>query len=153
MLESVATGLPAVSPQSWPPQPRKSSRRALKFLKEFSQRSEDGHERRNCRSGELAQRTSANLCSPLQGFSVRVRLSFTSSVPSVWNLPSASHRVKNEPVVLTPKAFDTLLLLVRKSGHLQEKDELIGRSGPTLSSRRAIFRKGALACCKSPTSA
>jgi Tol biopolymer transport system component/DNA-binding winged helix-turn-helix (wHTH) protein len=31
----------------------------------------------------------------------------------------------NEPVVLTPKAFDTLLLLVRKSGHLLEKDELI----------------------------
>src|SRR5258706_15430306 len=31
----------------------------------------------------------------------------------------------NEIVVLTPKAFDTLLLLVRNSGHLLEKDELI----------------------------
>ena len=31
----------------------------------------------------------------------------------------------DEPVVLTPKAFDTLLLLVRNSGHLLEKDELI----------------------------
>jgi DNA-binding winged helix-turn-helix (wHTH) protein/Tol biopolymer transport system component len=31
----------------------------------------------------------------------------------------------NEPVVLTPKAFDTLVLLVRNSGHLLEKDELI----------------------------
>ena len=31
----------------------------------------------------------------------------------------------NEPVVLTPKAFDTLELLVRNSGHLLEKDELI----------------------------
>lgn len=31
----------------------------------------------------------------------------------------------NEPVVLTPKAFDTLLLLVRNSGHLLEKDDLI----------------------------
>jgi DNA-binding winged helix-turn-helix (wHTH) protein/Tol biopolymer transport system component len=31
----------------------------------------------------------------------------------------------NEVVVLTPKAFDTLLLLVRNSGHLLEKDELI----------------------------
>src|SRR5215472_9781896 len=31
----------------------------------------------------------------------------------------------DEPVVLTPKAFDTLLLLVRNSGHLLEKEELI----------------------------
>jgi TolB-like protein/DNA-binding winged helix-turn-helix (wHTH) protein/Flp pilus assembly protein TadD len=31
----------------------------------------------------------------------------------------------NEMVALTPKAFDTLLLLVRNSGHLLEKDELI----------------------------
>src|SRR5215469_16790799 len=31
----------------------------------------------------------------------------------------------NEPVVLTPKAFDTLVLLVRNSGHLLEKDKLI----------------------------
>jgi len=31
----------------------------------------------------------------------------------------------NEPVLLTPKAFDTLVLLVRNSGHLLEKDELI----------------------------
>jgi TolB-like protein/DNA-binding winged helix-turn-helix (wHTH) protein/Flp pilus assembly protein TadD len=31
----------------------------------------------------------------------------------------------NEIIALTPKAFDTLLLLVRNSGHLLEKDELI----------------------------
>jgi Tol biopolymer transport system component/DNA-binding winged helix-turn-helix (wHTH) protein len=31
----------------------------------------------------------------------------------------------NEIVALTPKAFDTLLLLVRNSGHLLQKDELI----------------------------
>jgi TolB-like protein/DNA-binding winged helix-turn-helix (wHTH) protein/tetratricopeptide (TPR) repeat protein len=31
----------------------------------------------------------------------------------------------NEPVVLSPKAFDTLLVLVRNSGHLLEKDEFI----------------------------
>src|SRR5579862_5898844 len=31
----------------------------------------------------------------------------------------------NEVVGLTPKAFDTLVLLVRNSGHLLEKDELI----------------------------
>src|ERR1700726_2397209 len=31
----------------------------------------------------------------------------------------------NEVVALTPKAFDTLHLLVRNSGHLLEKDEII----------------------------
>jgi DNA-binding winged helix-turn-helix (wHTH) protein len=31
----------------------------------------------------------------------------------------------NEIVALTPKAFDTLLLLVRNSGRLLEKDEFI----------------------------
>jgi Tol biopolymer transport system component/DNA-binding winged helix-turn-helix (wHTH) protein len=31
----------------------------------------------------------------------------------------------NEPVVLTPKVFDTLVLLVRNSGHLVEKDKLL----------------------------
>src|SRR5579864_860608 len=31
----------------------------------------------------------------------------------------------DELVVLTPKAFDTLVLLVRNNGHLLEKDELI----------------------------
>src|ERR1700756_4041546 len=31
----------------------------------------------------------------------------------------------SEVVVLTPKAFETLVLLVRNSGHLLEKDELI----------------------------
>jgi eukaryotic-like serine/threonine-protein kinase len=36
----------------------------------------------------------------------------------------------NEIVVLTPKAFDTLLLLVRNSGHLLEKDELINMLWP-----------------------
>jgi len=36
----------------------------------------------------------------------------------------------NEIVALTPKAFDTLLLLVRNSGHLLEKDELISTLWP-----------------------
>ena len=36
----------------------------------------------------------------------------------------------NEVVVLTPKAFDTLVLLVRNSGHLMEKDELIATLWP-----------------------
>jgi TolB-like protein/DNA-binding winged helix-turn-helix (wHTH) protein/Flp pilus assembly protein TadD len=35
-----------------------------------------------------------------------------------------------EIVTLTPKAFDTLHLLVRNSGHLMEKDELIGMLWP-----------------------
>ena len=36
----------------------------------------------------------------------------------------------NEIVTLTPKTFDTLLLLVRNSGHLLGKDELIGMLWP-----------------------
>ena len=36
----------------------------------------------------------------------------------------------NQIVALTPKAFDTLHLLVRNSGHLLEKDELIGMLWP-----------------------
>ena len=36
----------------------------------------------------------------------------------------------NEIVALTPKAFDTLLLLVRNSGHLLEKDELLSMLWP-----------------------
>ena len=36
----------------------------------------------------------------------------------------------NEPVVLTPKAFDTLVLLVRNSGHLLGKDELLRKLWP-----------------------
>src|SRR5271167_349067 len=36
----------------------------------------------------------------------------------------------NEIVALAPKAFDTLLLLVRNSGHLMEKDELIAMLWP-----------------------
>ncbi|HSY30926.1 MAG TPA: winged helix-turn-helix domain-containing protein [Verrucomicrobiae bacterium] len=36
----------------------------------------------------------------------------------------------NEIVALTPKAFDTLLLLVRNSGHLLKKDELINSLWP-----------------------
>ena len=34
------------------------------------------------------------------------------------------------PLPLTPKAFDTLLVLVENSGHLVDKDELIGRVWP-----------------------
>jgi len=36
----------------------------------------------------------------------------------------------NEMVTLTPKAFDTLLLLVRNSGHLLDKDDLISTLWP-----------------------
>jgi DNA-binding response OmpR family regulator len=36
----------------------------------------------------------------------------------------------NEIVALTPKAFDTLYLLVRNSGQVLEKDELIGMLWP-----------------------
>jgi len=44
-----------------------------------------------------------------------------------FRLEPAERRLSrnDEAVVLTPRAFDTLVLLVRKSGHLIEKDELI----------------------------
>src|SRR6516165_3994208 len=44
-----------------------------------------------------------------------------------FRLEPSEHKLSrnNEPVVLTPKAFDTLVILVRNSGHLLEKDELI----------------------------
>jgi Tol biopolymer transport system component/DNA-binding winged helix-turn-helix (wHTH) protein len=54
----------------------------------------------------------------------------------------------NELVVLTPKAFDTLVLLVRNRGHLLEKDELIRTLWPdsfveegNLSNYISILRK------------
>jgi len=54
----------------------------------------------------------------------------------------------NEIVALAPKAFDTLLLLVRNSGHLLEKDELIAMLWPdtfveegSLSNNIFILRK------------
>src|SRR5262245_14210104 len=36
----------------------------------------------------------------------------------------------DEAVPLTPKAFDTLVILVEKSGHLVEKEELISQLWP-----------------------
>ena len=35
-----------------------------------------------------------------------------------------------EPVPLEPKVFDTLVLLIRNSGHLLEKDELMNKVWP-----------------------
>src|SRR3984893_7543922 len=49
-----------------------------------------------------------------------------------FRLKSAERKLMrgNEMVTLTPKAFDTLLLLVRNSGHLMEKDDLISTLWP-----------------------
>ena len=54
----------------------------------------------------------------------------------------------NQVVALTPKAFDILLLLVRNSGHLLEKDELIRMLWPdtfveegTLTNNIFLLRK------------
>ena len=49
-----------------------------------------------------------------------------------FRLDSAERKLLrgHEVVLLTPKAFDTLLLLVRNSGHLMEKDELIATLWP-----------------------
>src|SRR5262249_5008227 len=54
----------------------------------------------------------------------------------------------NEVIALTPKAFDTLVVLVRNSGHLLEKDELIQMLWPdsfveegNLTSNVSLLRK------------
>ena len=54
----------------------------------------------------------------------------------------------DEIIALTPKTFDTLLALVRNSGHLLEKDELIGMLWPdsfveegSLSNHISLLRK------------
>ena len=52
----------------------------------------------------------------------------------------------NEMVELTPKAFDTLVLLVRNSGRLLEKEKFMARSGPTVSSRRAACPTTSSSC-------
>ena len=44
-----------------------------------------------------------------------------------------------EPVPLEPKVFDTLLLLIRNSGHLLEKDELLNKVWPD-----AVIEEGSL---------
>ena len=36
------------------------------------------------------------------------------------------------PVLLTPKAFQTLVVLIERSGHLVEKTNLYRKCGPTL---------------------
>src|SRR4030095_1063942 len=36
----------------------------------------------------------------------------------------------NQPVSLTPKAFDTLVILVRTSGHVLKKDDLLKQVWP-----------------------
>lgn len=41
-----------------------------------------------------------------------------------------------EEVLLTPKAFDTLVMLVQNSGHLVEKDELLKSIWPESLSRK-----------------
>ena len=47
-----------------------------------------------------------------------------SSAHSVWTLPSAPCCARL-PVPLTPKAYEVLLALVRRAGHIVEKDELM----------------------------
>ena len=80
-------------------------------------------------SGETGRRTSLrNSPEPLPAETV----AFGQDTAELYEfgpfrLEPAERRLSrnNEPVVLTPKVFDTLVLLVRNSGHLLEKDELI----------------------------
>jgi len=54
----------------------------------------------------------------------------------------------NEAVVLTPKVFDTLVLLVRNSGHLLGRTNFSGRFGQTPLSRREISPTSSSSCAK-----
>src|SRR5205809_5516305 len=49
-----------------------------------------------------------------------------------FELDPAEQRLSRDgqPIPLTPKAFQTLLVLVRRAGHLVEKDALIGEVWP-----------------------
>src|SRR5579864_5732086 len=67
-----------------------------------------------------------------------------------FRLEPAERRLSrnNELVVLTPKAFDTLVLLVRNSGHLLEKEELSRTLWPDSFVEEAIFPITSLSCGK-----
>lgn len=78
---------------------------------------------------EIAQRGSSKIRDPL--FVAR-EVDGERDTPEVYEFGSfrlepAERKLTrdNEVVVLTPKVFDTLVVLVRNSGHLLEKDELI----------------------------
>jgi len=80
-------------------------------------------------SDETGQRAgSTNLREPL--FSAAVALGQDTAELyefGPFRLEPAERKLtrNNVPVILTPKVFDTLVLLVRNSGHLLEKEELI----------------------------
>jgi DNA-binding winged helix-turn-helix (wHTH) protein/TolB-like protein/Flp pilus assembly protein TadD len=52
------------------------------------------------------------------------------------------------PVALTPKSFDTLLMLVRRSGHVVEKDELLREVWPDTFIEEAIIAQNVFALRK-----
>jgi DNA-binding winged helix-turn-helix (wHTH) protein/Tol biopolymer transport system component len=79
-------------------------------------------------SEEIGRRSPANLREPPGSPERRL----PGDIPEIYEfgpfrLEPAERKLLrgNEVVALTPKAFDTLQLLVRNSGHLLEKDELI----------------------------
>ena len=55
---------------------------------------------------------------------------------------------ENREVPLTPKVFDTLLVLLENSSHVLTKKELMHRSGPTVLSRRTTWPKTFPSCAK-----
>jgi DNA-binding winged helix-turn-helix (wHTH) protein/Tol biopolymer transport system component len=79
-------------------------------------------------SEEIGRRSTANFREPPRSTERRL----PGDIPEIYEFGSfrlepAERKLLrgNEAVALTPKAFDTLHLLVRNSGHLLEKDELI----------------------------
>ena len=100
----------------------KSSRQTQKILLKFSQ----GFVR--AMTDEIGRRSAANFREPPRSPERRPQ----GDIPEIYEfgpfrLEPAERRLSRgaEAVPLTPKAFDTLYFLVRHSGHLLEKDELI----------------------------
>ena len=56
-----------------------------------------------------------------------------------FRLDRRSITAARRPSPLTPKAFETLLVLVQNSGHLVEKARLMKRCGPTALSKKRIL--------------
>ena len=109
-------------------QERESSWRAEKILKEFSVSA------RKAMSSEADWRSTSK---DLREVSRSPGRRPTGQIPEIYEfgpfrLEPAERKLlrAGKAVALTPKAFDTLHLLVRNSGHLVEKDELIGTLWP-----------------------
>ena len=128
MLKSVASGLPAAFP---PELTAGSPGSPLETLIKFSKKSLKA--RIGLMRDETAKRIDPGSLQPSSGVEKEAGDVAELYEFGPFRLEPAERRLSrnDEAVVLTPRAFDTLVLLVRKSGHLIEKDELIQPFGPT----------------------